>query len=735
MNKIITILLLGFFAVANAQNSISGIVYNKKNQPLKGVLVSILETDKNTITNDLGQYAIDNLSNKNFKISFLLSEYSLTTKNISLLTTNNILNVTLDNAFFKMDEIIVSTAFNKLQSQNVMKIEHSSIKDLQQKGGTTLIESLTTIPGVSQISTGVSIGKPVIRGLSSNRVLVYSQGVRLENQQFGEEHGLGLNDTGIESVEVIKGPASLLYGSDALGGVLYFNPEKFADTNTFKGDFNQRYFANTLGTSTNLGLKTSTEKWKFSARGSFSEHSDYQIPDKNRVTNTRYNEQDFKTGIGYVTDKISSIIRYNFNKLDIGIPENGIAQQTTKKTTDFPKQGVFNNLLSWNNIINFQKSKLDFNLGYIVNDRKEFAENDTPNLHWKLKTFNYDVKYHLPKSGKLESILGIQGMHQTNTNFGKEFLIPNAITNDFGVFGTSFYQWRKNIFQAGLRFDNRTVATEANGISGNEGSLDAVEKQFNSWNASLGFKTNLQEKLTLRLNVASGFRAPNLSELTSNGIHEGSNRYEIGNAKLKNEQNLQTDLNLEYQNLHFEFFINGFYNHIINYIFISPNGNQIEDKAVYDYVQDTAYLFGGEVGLHFHPHPLDWLHFDSSFENVTGKKISGEFLPLIPANIFKNTIKTDFKNQTWMSDGFALLNISYTLPQNNFSKFETNANDYTLINLGLGGKIKLSNTIFNVSINANNILDKKYISHLSRLKNDGILNIGRNIVFGFTFNI
>ncbi len=141
-----------------------------------------------------------------------------------------------------MDEVIVSTAFNKIQSQNVMKVEHESIKELQRKGTATLIEGLATIPGVSQVSTGTSIGKPVIRGLSGNRVLVYSQGVRMENQQFGDEHGLGLNDSGIESVEVIKGPASLLYGSDALGGVLYFNPEKFADANTFKANFSQKLF-------------------------------------------------------------------------------------------------------------------------------------------------------------------------------------------------------------------------------------------------------------------------------------------------------------------------------------------------------------------------------------------------------------------------------------------------------------------------------------------------------------
>jgi iron complex outermembrane recepter protein len=735
MKKYIIILFIGFYSVINAQNSISGIVSDKNNQPLNGVSVSISESNKNTITNEFGKYSIENVSNKNIKITFSLPEFISQTKNVTFTSSQIILNVILDEAIFKMDEVIVSTAFNKLQSQNVMKVEHASMRDLQQKGATTLIDGLATIPGVSQISTGVSIGKPVIRGLSANRVLVYSQGVRLENQQFGEEHGLGLNDAGIESVEVIKGPASLLYGSDAIGGVLYFNPEKFADANTFMADFSQKYFSNTLGTNTVLGLKTSTNKWKFLTRGSYTEHSDYQIPNKNRVTNTRYNEQDFKTGIGYVTKSFSSILRYNFNKLDIGIPENGIERQTTKKTTDFPKQGVSNNLLSLNNIIYFKNSKLDLNLGYISNDRKEFADSQTPNLYWKLKTFNYDAKYHLPKFRNLESIFGIQGMHQTNTNYGKELLIPNAITNDFGIFGTTNYQWNKNSIQAGLRFDNRKISTEANGISGEEGSFEAIKKSFNSFNASLGFKTNLQEKLTLRLNVASGFRAPNLSELTSNGVHEGSNRYEIGNPNLKNEQNLQTDLNLEFQNSHFEFFVNGFYNHINNYIFISPNGNQIDDNFVYDYIQDNANLFGGEIGLHFHPHPLDWLHFESSFETVTGKKANGNFLPLIPANNFNNTIRTDFKIKNWLSEGFANLTISHTLNQNNFSEFETKTNDYTLLNIGIGGKIKLSKLVFNVNLNANNVFNKTYISHLSRLKNDGIPNIGRNIVFGFKFEI
>jgi iron complex outermembrane receptor protein len=735
MKPFYTALLLVLTIIASAQNKITGTISDKENKALPNVIVSIPEIHKETISDENGKYVLNNLPKGNFKIVFSMIGYGTKIVSTGILDKEITLNISLEESVIHMDEVIVSTVFNKLQSQNVMKVEHETLKSMQQKGTATLIEGLATIPGVSQVSTGTSIGKPVIRGLSGNRVLVYSQGVRLENQQFGDEHGLGLNDAGVESVEVIKGPASLLYGSDALGGVLYFNPEKFAKSNEFKTDFSQRLFSNTLGSNTSIGVKTSTDKWKFLARGSYNTHSDYQIADGNRVTNTRYNEKDFKTGIGYNNATFSSVLRYNFNKLDLGIPENGIAEQSTSKKTRYPSQGVDNHILSLHNNFYFKNSKLDADLGYIFNDRSEFEDSNVAILHMKLRTFNYDIKYYLPKTGKLETIFGVQGMHQTNTNSGEELLIPDAITNDFGIFTTSNYEWKNNVIQAGIRFDTRTVNTETHGIMDEEGYFEAINKSFNSFNSSLGYKTYLTKEITLRLNLASGFRGPNLAELTSNGVHEGSNRYEIGNSELKNEQNFQTDLNLEYKSTHFELFVNGFYNRINNYIFILPNGTVIDNNDVYDYVQANAKLYGGETGIHFHPHPLDWLHFTSSFETVIGKKQNGDYLPLIPANKWNNTLKVELENKNWLKEGFATVNLESTFAQNNFSEFETKTNDYTLVNLGFGGKITLNKTAFNINLNANNLFNKSYVSHLSRLKTDGIPNIGRNIVLGINFNI
>ena len=732
---IFILFLIGFTLFGHSQNKLSGKITNSQKEPLFGVTVYIEELQKGTSTNENGVYELLNLPNNAIKITVASIGYKTESKIISFLKKDTVLNFILEDAVFKMDEVIVSTAFNKLQSQNVMKVEHESIKTLQRKGTSTLIEGLTTIPGVSQVSTGTSIGKPVIRGLSGNRVLVYSQGVRIENQQFGDEHGLGLNDSGIESVEVIKGPASLLYGSDALGGVLYFIPEKFAEANTFVANFNQKLFSNTAGSNSSIGLKTSSENWKFLARGSYNTHSDYKVAKGDHITNTRYNETDFKAGIGFSDSKISSVFRYNYNKLDLGMPEDGVADQTTNKKTMYPKQGVSNHLLSFNNILFFSKSKLDVDLSYISNDRSEFEESDVADLQMKLKTFNYDAKYHLPKYGNLETIIGFQGMHQNNKNFGEEYLIPDAITNDIGFFGTANYEWKSNVILAGLRFDNRTISTEANGTIGEEGSFEAIDKSYNSFNASLGYKTNLNDNLIVRLNVASGFRAPNLAELTSNGVHEGTNRYEIGNSHLKTEQNIQSDLNVEFNTDHFEFFVNGFYNHVNNYIYTSPTGETLEDNDVFMYIQNDAKLYGGEIGVHFHPHPLDWLHFESSFETVTGKKQNGDYLPLIPANNWNNTLRTEFNIKNWLSDGFASLNVSSTFKQNNVSGFETASKGYSLVNLGFGGTVNFGKMIFDINLNGNNLFNESYIAHLSRLKADGIQNIGRNFIVGVKFKL
>ncbi len=743
MKLYLNILLLLAITTIYSQNKITGVIIDgssQKNLSLVNIYLPSLE--KGTTSNEDGVFTLKNLPSGKHNILFSMIGYETQSLAITIPHNNN-LTIHLVPSVIEMESIIVSTPFHKLQRDNVMKVEHKTLEHLKANGAITLSDGMTNIPGVESISTGLSIGKPVIRGLSANRVLVYTQGVRLENQQFGSEHGLGVSGAGIESVEVIKGPASLLYGSDAIGGVLYLNPERFANNNESSGDFEATYFSNTQGYNTNAGYKSSANNFKFLFRGSLTEHSDYKTKDY-RITNTRFREQDFKAGVGYQKNAFKTEFRYNMNNAKLGIPEE-IGEQSTNRTPLLPYQNITNHVFSSKSTMFFNNSKLDINLGFIYNDRKEFEEHhhdedhgdedhdedddghdeddeDHENaealeaaLHMKLKTLNYDIKYNLPDLGKFETIVGIQGMNQVNTNYGEETLIPDATTNDFGVLATSHIHFEKADIQLGARYDIRHIDVNS-----------GIHRDFNSFNGALGVKTDILKNMTARVNFATGFRAPNLSELTSDGTHEGTNRYEIGNSNLKSEQNFQTDVSLEFQNKHLELFANGFYNTINNYIFLSPNGEFVDEDPVFVYLQDDAKLYGGEFGFHLHPHPLDWLHVESSFEMITGKQDNGDYLPLIPANTLNNIVRVEFE-QPWLKQAYAFLKLRSSFTQNKVSTFETSTRSFNLLSAGFGGRIKLLNNDLSIAISGTNLTNKTYINHLSRLKPDGIFNMGRNI--------
>ena len=738
MKHILSSLLLLGAITLQAQNSLSGKITDTNNNPLIGVEIFSTKLHRGTTSDIDGSYLFKNIPNGTIRIRFVYIGYKEMVKTIVFNSENQLLNLQLEESVFTLDEVIISTPFNKLQSENVMKVERITAASLRKTGAATLSEGITAISGVSQVSTGASIGKPVIRGLSGNRVLVYTQGVRLENQQFGGEHGLGLSDQGIESVEVIKGPASLLYGSDALGGVIYVNPEKFSLNNEHQFNFNQRFFSNTLGSSSSIGYKAASDSWKLTTRATSSFHSDYKVPNGQRITNTRFRENDFKIGVGYNASQFSSVFRYNFNHSLLGIPETGIGEQTTTTLPEAPYQKISNHIFSLHNHYLFKDSKIETNLGYIYNERNEFEEETNPSLKMKLKTFSYTFKYHLPKFlNGTESIVGLQGMHQTNKNLEEELLIPNAKINDIGVFTTVNYQWKTSSIQAGVRLDTRDLKTEKHEIN-HDGEIhlfNPLDNNYTSFTASLGYKFEPFRNITARINTASGFRAPNLAELTSNGVHHGTNRFEVGNSNLSNEKNIQLDISLEYKTEHLELFGNGFYNNLSNYIYLTPTGVIEDGAAVYNYTQNNAKLYGGEFGIHLHPHPIDWLHLESSLEMVIGKLDSGMYLPLIPAHVIKNKLRTEFEFENWLSNGYLTLAIHAVLKQNNTSLFETKTGGYNLVHLSFGGDMRIKKTNFTASVSINNVLNTSYSNHLSRLKNEGILNAGRNIAAAINFNL
>lgn len=735
MNKIISLLFAMSALYGYTQNTLSGKVANDENAELLiGATVYFPLLDKGTLTNENGTFQIGTLPTGIYKIIVSHVGFQTFSKNLEIFNGENMLDVMLQPSAIEMEEVIVSTPFHKLQRDNVMKVEHKKVSELRNKGAISLSDGMVNISGVSNVSTGVGIGKPVIRGLSSNRVLVYAQGIRIENQQFGDEHGLGINDAGIESIEVIKGPASLLYGSDALGGVLYLNSERFTLSDEVEGDINYDYFSNTNGSKVNAGVKSSGKKLKFLARIGSASHIDYKTGNNERVTNSRFKDKDFKAGLGFQTGNFKSVLRYNFNTSDLGIAEE-IAEEDKSRSPTTPYQNVQNHILSLKNSVFLKNSSLDLTLGYMANQRKEFEFEDGETiaaLYMNLSTFSYNALYHMPQWGSWETIIGLQGMRQTNKNSGEEVLIPDATTSDVGLLATSHLHLNDaNDIQLGIRYDRRSISATENGIIGEEGYIAPLDRKFNSFNAALGLKSDFQKNITGRINLATGFRAPNLAELTSNGVHEGTNRYEIGNGDLKNETNLQVDLALEYKNEHLELFVNGFYNTVKDFIFLVPNGQFVDQDPIFLYDQQKARLYGGEIGLHLHPHPLDWLHLESSFETVTGKLSNGDFLPLIPANSLTNSLRVEFNDANGaLRNYYGFATLRSVFKQSKPNSFETATNGYNLLNIGFGGEVLILNKEIELKISANNLLNEAYISHLSRFKSDGIQNIGRNINLG-----
>jgi len=733
MNKFIcTLCVMAISVTTYSQNSIEGSILNSEtNEPVIAATIYLPQLERGTMTSADGEFSLNNIPEGSFQL--IISSLGFTTQTVDVKTyLTKPLIIQLQASAIEMEAVIVSTPFHKLQRDNVVLVARETVDNLNKSGAVSLAEGITQIPGVESITTGAGIGKPVIRGLSANRVLVYTQGVRLENQQFGDEHGLGVSSSGVESVEVIKGPASLLYGSDALGGVLYLNPEKYAIPDSTEVDVKISYHTNSLGTEANAGFKKSGERLKFLLRGNYAANSDYKTGNDLRVTNSRFEEIDIKTGLGYQDTNYRGDLRYNYNNTNTGIPEE-IGEQSTSKDRLLPNQQLDNHILSFDNKLFLKNSSLDLKVGYLFNNRKEFEEHlenleaNTPALEMHLETLNYDVKYNSSKWGNFEAIFGVQGMFQTNKNFGKEILIPDANVADIGFLATSHYHLEKVDFQAGLRFDSRKIDSEEHGVFGEEKYFAPIERDFTSYNGALGVKFDIFNSLIARVNVATGFRAPNLAELTSNGIHEGTNRYEIGNPNLDNEQNFQMDVVLEYRDEHFELFANSFYNKINNYIFLSPSGEIIDQNPVFEYVQNDARLYGGEAGLHLHPHPLDWLHLESSVEMVRGEQENDKNLPLIPATSFTNTLRIEFEHYKFLDSSYGFITLKSTLSQNVISEFETNTPGYSLLSTGIGSSLKIKGQTLDFRISGTNLLDKTYISHLSRLKQDGIPNRGRNI--------
>ncbi|HEX8348691.1 MAG TPA: TonB-dependent receptor, partial [Hymenobacter sp.] len=410
---------------------------------------------------------------------------------------------------------------------------------------------------------------------------------------------------------------------------------------------------------------------------------------------------------------------------------------------------------------------LTLNASWQQNLRREFGnvlDPDTPDLYFQLRTFDYAVRYFLPEMQGWNTTIGISGMQQQNVNKGLEFLIPAYHLLDGGVFAITKKTIGKLDVSGGLRYDIRRVnadplylnaAEEPVPAPGAEQKFAGFKSTFRNVSGSVGGAYSLTEKLLVKANLSRGFRAPNISELGSNGQHEGTIRYEVGDPRLKAETSLQYDAGISYVTDHISLNIDAFENRIQNYIFprhlLNAEGSDSiasTGDPVFLYDQGNARLAGGEVSLDIHPHPLDWLHFENSFSMVRARQLdqsadSLRNLPFIPADRIQSELRVNFRKlgTTRLANFYARVNMEHTFAQNRFfSAFqtETRTPGYTLFNAGVGSDwvSAKGQTLFSLYLTGNNLFDVAYQSHLSRLKyadynasngRTGVFNMGRNV--------
>lgn len=599
--------------------------------------------------------------------------------------------------------------------------------DLWARSGSNIINAIATEPGLSEITTGGGISKPVIRGMGYNRVVVVNDGIRQEGQQWGDEHGIEIDGTGVHSVEILKGPASLMYGSDALAGILIFHPEPIREPGEFGGSLSSEYQINNGLLAYSLAADGNVNGWLVGGRFSDKYAHAYTNALNGAVANSGYRERAASGLLGRNGSWGYSRLRFSYFHLTPGMIEG--EGDNYGYTPVLPFQQVRHYKAVSDNTIYVGPGNLKLILGWQQNRRQEFEESaDEPGLDFRLNTINYDLRYQATTDSGLKAAFGLAGMGQKSENLGEEYLIPAYSLFDAGLFATATKPLGKWTISGGIRADVRSLRSEAL-----HGRFEEFSRRFPGVSASLGAVRPLGEHFTFRANVARGFRAPNLAELSSNGEHEGTFRYEIGNKDLKPEYSLQGDLGLDFTSKHIAVQSAVFISRIDNYIFAARNGQVSEEGLpVYVFRSGLARLGGGEIGIDIHPiHPL---HLSSAFSCVYARESSGDDLPLIPAPRLYSEVKWEITHDGKLfNNAFVSLNVDWNMAQNHYfaaGGTETASSAYLLLGASAGTDLLIKGkTRLSLYIIGSNLTDQAYMPHLSRLKYIGIANMGRNVSF------
>jgi iron complex outermembrane receptor protein len=705
--------------------SLSGQVTDTSGAPLAQVRVTVIEARRTTTTDLEGRYLIPDVPGGTYGVSFALVGYAPQVRRIAIGESDATLDIVLRPTLIELPEVQVTAS--PLATTSLTSPQPTSLlssEELQANRSPSLGETISSLPGVRSFSTGSGIGKPVIRGLSSNRVLVLADGQRVESQQWGDEHGPQVEAGEAERIEVIRGPASVLYGSDALGGVVNVVSPPLPDAIGRSAFASARLLASYSTNNEQPDATVSVEgaRGGVGFRGALTGRTsgDVRTPD-GPLFNSGGRTLNGTGTVGY---------RGGFGTVSLAYTKRDerveIHEDPAEDPGATPFQRIGADRIHLSSSLPAGASHFDVELGYERNRRREFEETGATQVALGLLSNSYsaDVRLHHVPLGSFAGIVGLSGLRSTFAKFGAETLIPENAYNNLGLYAFEQAEWGRWNLSLGARYDYRRLTVEDDAELG----VVAQRRTYNSVTGNVGLLYRVADPVALVLNLGRGYRSPTAFDLFSNGVHEGTVRFERGDSTLRNETSVNTDLALRIQTSDVNAEIGAFANYIDDFIFPDPSG-EIDPESgfqIFDITQGNARLTGFEAAAEYHP--TTFLHLRATADYTRGQNTTTETpLPFIPAFRATYSLRLEAGPTGAVQHSYLSIGGESNARQTRLDPEDFAPAGYTLIHLGAGFTVPAGRTAFALDLQLRNLFDTEYASFLSRYKTYA-LDPGRNFV-------
>lgn len=751
------------FSKSLAQFSLSGIVGGdtKETELLQGVDIFIAELQRTDVSEEGGTYIFRGITPGVFHVQYSKIGFKTIVKTVLVKDTATVVHVQMESTGSKVEEISVASGNTQLPSGFPFPVKSFSLESQWGAGAVNIPDALAREAGIDAITEGNAFVKPVIRGMSRNRIQVQQFGTRIENQNWYDYSTSGINRNGSERVEVIKGPASLLYGADASGGVIIISEERLPRPGQIVGDVSGNYYSNSIGYNLQAGLKGLSESGLFYGFqiGSLS-HTSYiegaggelrkNTEDLDFAVNSKFNGKNAKVFLEASKSWGISRLSYSYLFQQSGIIgfEDSIYNDPLRfneiqrsRDIELPYVEMESNLISSENRFFLGHSQLQANLAYQSNTNNEseiFDASSRQKWAMKLNSITYDLRFATDPLKNFGYTIGSQGLFQNNKNSALASIAPNADISSLGLFVLLRYDVKKWNFLAGARIDTRKLKVNQYSTPSDafDSRLKSFERNYEPVSGSAGFTYHLTEQTSIKLNGATGYAAPNYSELNAYWLSKDSAHFDLGNDSLHLEKNAALDFGFVWNGKSISFEASIYYNHIYDYIHLAYTGGNrfIESTGadsivpVYYYAQSNANISGAELAFSIHPQSLKWILADLSYALSRGSFESGRDLPGIAADKATFSLQFQSKRMNYLYNPYMRFVFRNYADQQKVSELEQATAGYSLLDFQVGGKIKIGPRFLALSISANNVLNERYTSHLSLLHSSGIMNTGRNVV-------